>query len=161
MNTAAIAGALEEAAKQVASLKEMEGAQQIVRAHADAASQATTHHRDAMAQREKHHAALVQLLTSNQKETMAAMAGLVLTLKTCTRATDMLRVTSMLESLKVRGINYADEEKKLQFIRLANQLGCAIPIPDKHNCNYNYHTELTNTTQQAFVAVEKLAATLS
>lgn len=161
MDTAAIAGALEEAAKQVASLKEMEGAQQIVRALADTASQATTHHRDAMAQREKHHAALIQLLTSNHKEAMAAMSALVLTLKTGTRATDMLRVANILETLRTRGISYADEEKKLQFIHLANQLGCSIPVPDKHCRSYNYHAELTNATQQAFAAVDKLAAQLS
>lgn len=161
MDTTAIASALEEAAKQVAMLKEMEGAQQIVKAHADAAAQATTHHRDEMAQREKHHAALMQLLAQNQKESMAALATLMQTIKANTRATEMLRVASMLEGLKTRGITYADEEKKLQFIRLANQLGCSVAIPDKNNRSYNYHNELTNATQQAFNAVDNLVATLA
>ena len=147
MDTGPIASALEEAAKQVATLKDLDGAAAIVAAHEKLLEASANQHREAMAQRAEHHAALMALFKSNHAQTAVVLGELKQMLQANTRAVERARALAIVTDL--RGQNYINPETRRSLVLGAQQLGCNVLLPDQQDRRINYDGELSKAASQA------------
>ena len=157
MDTGPVASALEEAAKQVAPLKGLDGAAALVAAQEKAIAASASQHREAMAQRAEHHAALMALFKSNHAQTAVVLGELKQMLQANTRAVERARALAIVMDLREQNITYGNQEKKLNLILGAQQLGCNVLVPDQQDRRINYDSELTNAARQALTFLQTVA----
>jgi hypothetical protein len=157
MDTGPVASALEEAAKQVATLKGLDGAAALVAAQEKAIAASASQHREAMAQRAEHHAALMALFKSNHAQTAVVLGELKQMLQANTRAVERARALAIVMDLREQNITYGNQEKKLNLILGAQQLGCNVLVPDQQDRRINYDSELTNAARQALTFLQTVA----
>lgn len=153
MDTGPVASALEEAAKQVATLKDLDGAAALVAAQEKAIAASASQHREAMAQRAEHNAALMALFKSNHAQTAVVLGELKQLLQANTRAVELARVQAIVADIKTRGIQYLDDDKKLNVIMVAQKMNYNIQAPDEHTSR-NYRHELGETSKRALACLE-------
>ena len=147
MDTGPVATALEEAAKQVATLKDLDGAAALVAAQEKAIAASASQHREAMAQRAEHHAALMELLKSNHAQTAVVLGELKQLIQANTRAVERARALAIVTELREQ--NYLTPENKLSLVLGAQQLGCNVLVPNKQEQRFNYDSELSQAAAQA------------
>ena len=147
MDTGPVATALEEAAKQVATLKGLDGAAALVAAQEKAIAASASQHREAMAQRAEHHAALMELLKSSHAQTAAVLGELKQLLQANTRTVERARALAIARELREQ--NYTTPEKKLSLVLAAQQLGCNVLVPDQQDRRIHYDNELSKAAAQA------------
>ena len=157
MDTGPVASALEEAAKQVATLKGLDGAAALVAAQEKAIAASASQHREAMAQRAEHHAALMALFKSNHAQTAVVLGELKQMLQANTRAVERARALAIVMDLREQNITYGNQEKKLNLILGAQQLGCNVLVPDQQDRRINYDSELTTGARQALTFLQTVA----
>lgn len=155
MDTGPVASALEEAAKQVATLKDLDGAAALVAAQEKAIAASASQHREAMAQRAEHHAALMALLKSNHAQTAVVLGELKQLLQANTRAVERARALAIVTDL--RGQNYINPETRLSLVLGAQQLGCNVLVPDQQDRRIHYDGELSKAACQAQAFLQTVA----
>ena len=110
-----------------------------------------------MAQRAEHHAALMALFKSNHAQTAVVLGELKQMLQANTRAVERARALAIVMDLREQNITYGNQEKKLNLILGAQQLGCNVLVPDQQDRRINYDSELTNAARQALTFLQTVA----